>query len=77
MLDTKELKHNNRFPSSIDIWLLLTACIISLEDVGFPTIIEIKKILQDFWFSKWNSVFNNGYTILDINGKSNKNIEII
>jgi hypothetical protein len=45
--------------------------------VGFPTIIEIKKILQDFWFSKCNSVFNNGYTILDINGKSNKNIEII
>ena len=55
MLDIKEPKHNSLLPSSIDIWLLLTACIISLEDVGFPTIIEIKKILQDFSFSKLNN----------------------
>ena len=42
MVDIKELKHNNLFPSSTDICLLSTAWIISLEDVGLPTKIEIK-----------------------------------
>ena len=34
-------------------------------------------MLQDFSFSKLKTGFNNGYKSLDINGKSDKNTEII